>query len=157
MNAPPLTSRPARRRAFTIAEVMVAAGVMALALSTAVTTMQQAFLALDSARNITLTGQIMQSEVERLRLKRWADIEAYQRETQPKTFRKEDFDYVVQRDHPDFIQRFTLKRTITDIGSDLKEITLTMSWRGYDGRPASRFYKTYYGRNGLYDYYYNSY
>jgi Tfp pilus assembly protein PilV len=157
MSAPPPTARPARRRAFTIAEVMVAAGVMALALTTAVTTMQQAFLALDSARNITLAGQIMQSQVERLRMKSWTEIEAYQREPQPKTLRDDDFDEVLRRDHPEFLQRFTLKRAIADLGSDLKEITLTMSWRGYDGRPASRFYKTYYGRNGLYDYYFNSY
>lgn len=39
---------------------MVASTVMALAITTAITTMQQAFLALDSARNITLAGQILQ-------------------------------------------------------------------------------------------------
>ena len=135
----------------------MAAGVMALAITTAITTMQQAFLALDSARNITLAGQVMQSQIERLRMKSWTVIEAYQRETQPKQLVAADFDLALTRDYPGFLSRFTVTRQITDAGTDLKEISLTMTWRGYDGRPASRSYKSYYGRNGLYDYFYNSY
>jgi hypothetical protein len=160
MHPAPNTNRGARRRfpAFTIAEVMIAASVMALAIATAITTMQHAFLALDSARNITLAGQIMQGEIERLRLKDWATIESYQTaHAQPETI---DLDRsfttdptVAQR----IGQRFTLTRNIANVtgNTDMKEITLTISWRGYDRRPASRFYRTYYGRNGLYDYFSN--
>ena len=144
--------RPRRiRRGFTIAEVMIAAGVMALAITTSITTMQSAFLALDTARNITLAGQIMQGELERMRLKNWTTIGTYQAMTQPTTL---TIDSTVTNA---IGNRFTLTRQITDAATDLKEITLTISWRSFDGRAQSRYYKTYYGRNGLYDYFYNSY
>ena len=145
----------ARRRAFTIAEVMIAATVMALAITTAITTMQRAFLALDTARNITLAGQLMQGELERLRLKDWSKLEEYQSANSPPE--KIELDATFVRDVPNANARFSLTRNIANVNSDLKEITLTLTWRGYDGRSQSRFYKTYYGRNGLFDYFFNSY
>ncbi|MSU50890.1 MAG: hypothetical protein EXS37_17675 [Opitutus sp.] len=150
----PIADRSDRRRgAFTIMEVMMAAGVMALAITTSITTMQRAFLALDSARNITLAGQIMQGELEKMRLKNWDAIGAYQANTQPETLSL-DWAFTSNSAVGD---RFTLMRTITTVNDETKEITLTISWRGYDARVSSRFYKTYYGKNGLYDYFYNSY
>ena len=142
-----------RRRAFTIAEVMIAGTVMALAITTSITTMQSAFLALDAARNITLSGQIMQGEFEKMRLKSWDTIATYQSRTQPETLTIDS----TFTSNAAIGSRFTLTRTITDVNADMKEITLTIAWRGIDARPLSRFYKTYYGRNGLYDYFYNSY
>ncbi len=139
-----------RRGGFTIVEVMVAAAVMALAITTSITTMQSAFLALDSARNITLAGQIMQGEFEKMRLKNWDTVAAY-----PTTETTLTIDSAFTS-NPAIGNRFTLKRTIAAVNSDMKEITLTINWRGYDGRNFSRYYKTYYGRNGLYDYFYNS-
>ena len=54
-------------RGFTIVEVMMAAIVMAFAITTSITTMQRAFLAIDAARGVTYAGQIMQSELEKMR------------------------------------------------------------------------------------------
>ncbi len=66
LTAPPgLRSRPA---GFTLIEVMVAAIVLVLAITTAVTTLQRGFQALDTARQTTYASQVMQSELERLRL-----------------------------------------------------------------------------------------
>jgi Tfp pilus assembly protein PilV len=146
-----IRSMPSRRRGFTIAEVMIAAGVMALAITTSITTMQRAFLALDSARNITLAGQIMQSEFEKIRLKDWTTVSTY-----PAAETTLTIDPAFTSD-PAIGNRFTLTRTVTEVHTDMKEITLTISWRGYDARPLSRYYKTYYGKNGLYDFFYNSY
>ena len=142
---------PGRRRGFTIAEVMVAASVMALAITTAITTMQSAFLALDSARNITLAGQMMQGEFEKMRLKDWATISTYAAGPTTLTI---DPTFTSNAAIGD---RFTLQRTVADVNADIKQITLTITWNGYDARPHSRFYTTYYGRNGLYDFFYNSY
>ena len=139
------------RRAFTIAEVMIAAGVMALAITTSITTMQSAFLALDSARNVTLAGQIMQGEFEKMRLKDWNTIAAYPLSATTLTI---DSAFT---SNAAIGNRFTLKRSVRNLNDDLKEITLTINWSGYNGQSFSRFYKTYYGRNGLYDYFYNSY
>lgn len=146
-----IPSATRRRSGFTIAEVMIAAGVMALAITTSITTMQSAFLALDSARNVTLAGQIMQGEFERVRLKDWNTVAAYP--AGPTTL---TIDPAFTSD-PAIGNRFTLTRSVSARNDDMKEITLTITWRGFDGRTFSRFYKTHYGRNGLYDYFYNSY
>lgn len=143
--------RRTARRGFTIAEVMMAAAIMALAISTSITTMQRAFLSLDAARNVTLASHIMQSEMERMRLRDWSIIDAY-----PSTETTLTID-------PSFTgnagiaNRFTLSRSVSTIRPGMKQITLRVSWRGYDGRQQSRFYTTYYGQNGLYDYFYNSF
>ena len=51
---------------------------------------------------------------------------------------------------------FTCVRAIRDIKADMKEVTLTASWRGYDGRPHSARFITRYGKSGLYDYFYTA-
>jgi len=65
-------------RAFTIVEVMIAAIVLALGITTSITTLQGGFQAVDVARNYTYASQVMQSEVERLRLKNWTQMQALQ-------------------------------------------------------------------------------
>ncbi len=148
--APSRLPAPRRRRAFTIVEVMVAAGVMALVLATSITTMQSAFMALDAARNITSAGQIMQSELEKMRLKDWSVISGYAAGPTTVTI---DSSFT---SNPAIGDRFTLTRTVSEVHTDMKSITLTIAWKSYDGRPYTRSYQTYYGRNGLYDFFYNS-
>src|SRR3954471_12782851 len=71
-----LRSRLRSQKAFTIVEVAIAAGVLALVLSTSIITLQSGFRTLDVARGTTLASQILQSEMERLRMKSWTDINA---------------------------------------------------------------------------------
>lgn len=139
---------------------MMAAMVMAYAITTSITTMQRGFLSLDTARNITIAGQIMQSEFEKMRLQPWATVDA---------FVASETAVPYDASHPEYFSidpgftsnayignRFTLRRTVTLIRSGMKMITLTVTWRSYDGRSLSRSYSSYYGQNGLYDYFYNS-
>ena len=62
--------------------------------------------------------------------------------------------------NPTVAPRFRLRRDVTPIdtssGVGMKQVTFTVTWTGYDGRSLSRESTTYYGQNGLYDYYYNS-
>lgn len=135
---------------FTILEVMLAAIVMAFAITTSITTMQRGFLTLDTARNTTIAGQIMQSEFEKMRLAPWATIDAYASSTNPLSV---DSSFTSNA----YIgTRFSMARTVTLIRTGMKQITLTVTWRNYDGRSISRSYSSYYGQNGLYDYFYNS-
>ncbi|MBI3887265.1 MAG: type II secretion system protein [Opitutae bacterium] len=148
---PPAKKKTAR--GFTIVEVMMAAIVMAFAITTAITTMQRAFLALDTARNLTQANQIMQSEIERLRLKDWTTVNAYSATATAVTI---DSSYTNNA----FIgSRFTLTRVATDVAghplSGMKQVTFTISWNSYDRRTLSRSLTVYYGQNGLYDYFYN--
>ena len=138
---------------FTILEVMMAAIVMAFAITTSITTMQRAFLAMDTARNVTQANQIMQSEIERMRLKDWTTINAYSSTATTITI---DSSYTSNA----FIgSRFTLTRAATDVPghtlSGMKQVTFTISWTSYDRRTLSRSLTVYYGQNGLYDYFYN--
>ena len=142
------------RRAFTIVEVMLAAAVMALVITTSITTLQRGFLSLDTARNVTLAGQILQCEVEKMRMVPWATINAYPTSPTPMTM---DASFT---SNPAVGTRFSLSREVAVVATTtcigMRQVTYTVSWSSYDGRTLSRSYTTYYGQNGLYDYYYNS-
>lgn len=150
---PQTTSAPCRARrracrAFTIAEVMMAAAVMALAISTSITTMQRAFLAIDTARGVTQASQIMQSELEKMRLKDWSTVNAYPASATITLDSAFTSNSAVG-------SRFTLTRTVSDAHTDMKQITFTVTWTGALGETHSRSFTTYYGKNGLYDFFYN--
>lgn len=127
---------------FTLLEVMIASIVLVLGIVTAITTLQRGFQSLDSARNLTSASQVMQSEMERLRLKNWTQIEDLQKAS-PSLIATED-------------QRFTCTLAITDLKTDMKEIVLRAEWRGYDGRPQTARLITRYGKSGLNDYFYTT-
>lgn len=140
------------RSAFTLIEVMIAATVMALAITTSITTMQSGFAALDSARKITLAGQIMQSELEKIRLEDWTRVSGYTGSANITAAATGTFATSAA-----ILRSFTITRQVSEVHTDMLRITLTTQWRTHDGRDASRSYTTYYGKNGLYDYFYNSY
>ena len=131
---------------------MMAAIVMAFAITSSITTMQRGFLSLDTARNITIAGQIMQSEFEKMRLLPWATVDTYDA-TGSEIAVAVDTSFTSNA----FIgSRFAMTRRVDVIRAGMKQVTLTVTWRSYDGRTITRSYSSYYGQNGLYDYFYNS-
>jgi Tfp pilus assembly protein PilV len=140
--------RSLRGPAFTLVEVMIAAIVLALAITTAITTLVHGFRAVDSARHFTFASQVMQSEMERLRLKSWAQLQAMQ----------ESADTRVEAASVagTMSESFVCTRTISDLRTEMKEIALVSTWRGIDGRPHTARYITRYSKNGLYDYFYTA-
>jgi Tfp pilus assembly protein PilV len=143
---------------FSLLEVMIAGTVLIFAITTSLTVMQRGFLSLDTARNLTIAGQILQCEMEKLRMRDWTAVSAY------------DFDPATPPDavaldasftsNASIGSRFKLYRDVANIttttGLGMRQVTYTVTWNSYDGRPLSRSYTTYYGQNGLYDYFYNS-
>jgi Tfp pilus assembly protein PilV len=150
MNFPasfPPASAPVRRAltaAFTIAEVLLASTVLLLGIVTAITTLQRGLQASDTARNLSFATQLMQSEMERLRLKSWSQLEELQSSGNTTV--------TLDRSAADVAARFSCTRAITNLKDDMKEITLTADWRGYDGRSHTARLVTRYGHNGLNDY-----
>lgn len=154
---------PFRRRvaAFTIVEVAMAAAVMALSISSSLIVMSRGFASLDTARCLSYASQIMQSELEKMRLTHWGDgtggagsgttgVSAY-----PTT------ETVLPID-PSFTNagdvgsRMTLTRLAANAPghtAGMIEVTLKITWTTYDQRTLSRTYTTYYGQNGLYDFF----
>jgi Tfp pilus assembly protein PilV len=146
-----MKATPIRRiRAFTLVEVAMAVIVLALALTTSLAAMQRAFLQFDTARNLEIAANILQCEMEKQRLMSWAAVS--------------NASYVPVIDssfsrNPAIGGRFTLSRTIVTVAnhsSQMLQITLTVRWRGYDGRQLTRSYTSYYTQGGLYAYLYGS-
>ena len=138
-----------RTRAFTIVEVVMAVFILALALTTSLAALQRAFLQLDTARNLEIAANMLQCEMEKERLFTWA--QASNGSYAPV------IDTSFSR-NPAIGGRFTLSRSVTTLSghsSQVLQITLTVTWRGYDGRSLSRNYTSYYTQGGLYAYLYN--
>jgi Tfp pilus assembly protein PilV len=136
----------ARRCAFTLVEVAMSVLVLALALTTSLTAMQRAFLQFDTARNLEIAANILQCEMEKERLFNWTEIN--------------NAGYVPVIDasfarNPAIGGRFTLSRSVAAVAGrsgQMLQITLTVRWRGYDGRSLDRSYTTYYTQGGLHEY-----
>jgi Tfp pilus assembly protein PilV len=147
---PASTHRRRPRAAFTIVEVIMAMFVMAFGISTAIIAMQAGFKQIDLARGTTIAAQIIQSEMERLRMMSWSMITAL-----PATETFDGSTYFSA--NPDLVGKYPITRTVADNATnpgEMKDITVSVSWHTYDGRAHTRSFTAVYAKNGLYDYYY---
>ncbi|HYC72851.1 MAG TPA: hypothetical protein VEB66_16690 [Opitutaceae bacterium] len=142
--------RPSREHGFTILEVAMATFVMAFGIATTIIAMQSGYKMIDVARGTTLASQVAQSEMERIRMLSWADIDALPE--------KEEVDLTsVFTTDPELAAQFDMIRVAEDVAGKedtQREITLHVTWTSYDGRSHQRTFRTRYSKNGLYDYYY---
>ncbi len=136
-------------RGVTLAEVVMATLFMALVLTTSVTTLQRAFISLQNARDLNIVSQMLQSEMEKMRLSDWGTVSSL-----PGTATQVPLDAAFTANT--FVgNRFTLSRTVADPKADTRMITLRINWVGADKRALSRNLSLRYSRNGLYDYFYS--
>lgn len=136
-------------RGVTIAEVAMAAMFMALVLTTSITTLQRAFISLQNARDLNIVSQMLQSEMEKMRLADWTTVNALPASGTPIAL---DATFTANA----FVgNRFSLTRTVADPKTGTRVITLRINWTGADGRPLTRNLSLRYSRNGLYDYFYS--
>lgn len=126
----------------TLIEVMVGALVLVLVFFSTFSVIQSGFEMVDVSRNTGLAGQILQSEIEDIRLKNWASLPADGTTsiTLPSAFNAVS-------------GRFTATRTVSSVNSDMKKVTVQVTWTAYTGRTHTRRYETYYTKGGLNDYY----
>ena len=97
-----------------------------------------------------LASQILQSEMERLRMKSWADINAM-----PASQTIDGATFFST--NADVAGKFSITRTITPDGTRPTEvvyITIQVTWTSYDKISHTRTFSSMYAKNGLYDYYY---
>ena len=113
------------------------------------TTLQRAFISLQNARDLNIASQMLQSEMEKLRLADWTTVNGFTTSATTVTL---DPAFTA---NPFVGNRFTLSRTVTDPKTDTRIITLRVVWQGADNRPLSRRLAMRYSRNGLYDYFYS--
>jgi hypothetical protein len=143
---------PARRRCAggTLLETMFAATVLALVLTSAITTLQQVFALLGSAHNLTVGSEIIATELEKIRLQGWDVVSAYPASATLPV----DSNFT---SNPRIRSRFTLTRNVTPVegSGDLLQLTFTVSWRSF-GRTVTRSFVTYYAHYGVYDWLYST-
>lgn len=139
--------------------------VLALGIVTAITALQYGMRQVDTARNLTLAGQIMQSEIEILRLQNWSQIVALETaQASPTTPTTIDPATTITSGTSTSLDarltaianRFTCTRLVetTSGQADMKLVTLRVSWNGVDGRSHTVDFQTRYAKNGLSDYFY---
>lgn len=143
----------------------MSAFVMAFGIATSIVAMQTGFKAIDLARGTTMASQIMQSEMERLRLMSWTTMTALSTATDTvapipagSPAGVEKFDGATYfSTNPDIAGKYTITRTIAADSTrptDVFNITISVTWTGFDGRSHNRSFRSIYAKNGLYDYYY---
>jgi Tfp pilus assembly protein PilV len=143
-------NRRAHSRGFTIVEVAMATFVLALGIGTSVIALQTGFRHLDVARGTTIAAQIMQSEMERIRMMSFTGVLAL-----PLTH---SFDGALNFTASSRVSgKYTVTRTRTPDSArptEVMNIGISVAWNSYDGRSHIRSFNSIYTKNGLYDYYY---
>lgn len=139
--------------------------VMAFGIATSIVAMQTGFKTIDVARGTTIASQILQSEMERMRMMSWTALTAMSTAVDsvapvppgspPGVERFDGAAYFSS--NPNVAGKFIITRTVAADGSrpsDVMNITISVQWNGYDGRSHTRSFTSMYAKNGLYDYYY---
>jgi type II secretory pathway pseudopilin PulG len=145
-------------RGFTLIEVTLAASVMLFAIATSLTVLHYSLQAVDNARYTTLAGQILQSQMEKLRLLTWAQL------TDPTYGPSAPGNTSFTPDNslstPELSHFTACTQTLSDppapFAGSMKDITLTATWTDTFGRQHSLSYTTRYGQNGISDFFYTS-
>lgn len=123
---------------------------MMFAIAGSIVVIQFGFKALDNARKTTLAAQVIQSEMERVRLSPWSSLPSSGNITLTEIFPS-------STSTAQMFSGFNATRTVTDVtgkSGEMKTITVTVTWKGLDGQTHTRTANTQYCKNGLNDYYY---
>ena len=137
---------------FTLIEVALASTILLVGFIGMIEALAVGSEMLDTARKQTIAAQIMEAETEYLRLQSWTTIQGL-------TSRSPDF----LTNYPDFQQaslsglasfagtafKFSRQLANPDPHSNVRQVTMTVSWTSITGKPHSRSSNVYIGRYGL--------
>ena len=141
----PRRSRLNTKEGFTLVEVLVASVVLGMVFISSIGAMTIGYRLLENARFNTLAAQIIQSEIETLRLMNWAQISAL----------PSNEAITIDSDLANAsLNRFTGNRVVTSLRANTKGIIVNVQWTAASGQVHSRRYLTFMGKDGLNDYYY---
>lgn len=138
-------ARRPRGAGFSLVEVMIAAGVLAMGLAVAVIALQISLRDHDLARTNTAITQILQNEVERLRMLEWEDLSDPDK-TAPNVDAMKSNGRLPGRD-------FLITTTIINLPSPpaIKEMEIQARWTGTSGTTHTRKAIIHYAKDGLYE------
>jgi Tfp pilus assembly protein PilV len=147
-----MKTAPRRSSGFTLIEVALASTILLVGFIGMIEALAVGSEMLDTARKQTIAAQIMEAEIEYLRLQSWTAIQGL-------TSRSSDY----LANYPDFQQaslsglatfagtsfKFSRQMGNPDPHTNLRQITMTVSWTSITGKPHSRTSNVYIGRYGL--------
>jgi hypothetical protein len=145
--------------AFTLTEVMIAAGVMLAGVVGMIQVLVSGSEMLDVARKQTVANQIISSEINQLHLTDWTTISGWSGSYVDNTSSPVQlnslsgssfFGYPELTSFQTVGRDFKLIRVVSSVQTNLKKITITVKWTGNTGRAYSRSGSTYVTKNGLY-------
>ncbi len=129
---------------------MIASVILSMVFASAFSVVGQGYNIIENARDNARAAQILQSEMENIRILKWADIVDL---GETSTF------YPATQFSEEFGSRYTCRRSITSRNSrtDQKVCRLGVMWTDNKGISHTRQYFTYITENGLNDYIYRSF
>lgn len=127
-------------KGFTLIEVLLAAVVMLAGIVGMMQAVTSGSEMLDVSRKQTVATQIIHGEIEKIRVCDWSEISALP------TTSLVPLSSSFQASSPSF----KCSRSVSDVKTDLKQVTYTVTWVGSTGRSYTRSGSTYVGKNGLY-------
>lgn len=144
------------RRGATIVEVVIAATLLSFVILGTLAAVSRGMTLMHHARMITLSGQVLQSAVEDLRLKNYAVIAGYTAQTQPVNLTPTITTELLSSE---FTKTMTLQARFTTLHPSsttelgLVGVEVTIAWTEA-GMPFSRSTRTFFAEKGLSDYIY---
>lgn len=155
---PPIHSarRWRERRGMTILEVLIASVLLTFVVMGTIASVSRAMKSMQHARMLTLASQVLQSQVEDLRLKNYAQVAAYAAQSQPVNFTS---NITTELLNSSFTSTMTLQAnftttyasTSTQVG--LIDVVITLTWTN-GSSSFTRVARTAFCEKGLSDYIY---
>ena len=144
---------------FTLVEMMVALVFIGVVLVSAFATVNQGYHALETARDYTRVAQVLQSQMEDVRMFSWDELEQIHLTTSG--------DWVQVTLDEEFIElfgdRYRVWRAVDNRWeggvelTDQKEIRVSAWWQDSQGNAHNKIITTWFTKGGLHDYFYRSF
>lgn len=134
-------------RGFSLVEILMAVFVLGTVVASTLMALRAGFSTIELARDNTMAAQILQSEMENLRMMSWTELDAL---PEDEGFQVgEDFD-------PAVAGRYSASRSVSEDAArpGMKEVELEIRWTTAAGTEHTRVYRTLFSKEGLNDYYY---
>ena len=136
-----------KNKGYSLAEVIVAAGVFALVITGGIAGVRMGFGIVDNSRHYTRISQILQSEVESLRSLSWKEIRELPQ--------SEEVDI-----NPQFTtsayDAYTVTRSVYVESTTLRRVEVVVEYTTRGGNNVSLKYLTFFTDGGVNDYYYRT-
>jgi len=148
-------SRQSSSSGFTLVEVAMAAVILLSAFVGMIEALGIGSEMLDTARKQTIAAQVIQSEVEYLRLQPWTTISALTTTSTPIPVSSTDsatpLHAALNSSLKSLASAFTYTLTVapSDPHANLRQITITVNWTSITGKNHSRSSTFYAGKTGL--------